>query len=827
MRPASRSRRAIERVGFVLEPVADQPLDLAALGIGRAHDGHAVVAFDDGAHVADLGQRKRESSGSSGGGVTDGEHSGFLRRPECVGTLLRWEHVQAGPHSRVGRSACAVALPVAPTPRRRTKVAELQKRLDVEARRSAAAEHKIDELENRVFLLTDQVESQKVASIHRARQPLPVVTLKPDAPAARSESSPTAATRSCSRAPPSRAIRRTRAAHRRAPTVRIVAPRADALADRPAPNLTPSSIRRGRTSAVAPIPPSRPFELRTAASTRARRRAARALQDAPTTICAPAITTPPSAASASSCAASRTTTTPTTRSTGSASASTIRSATTRRRRSSAPSCSAGRRATRRPTRCSSSASACSRSATSTRARQALRELPATYPRTEAARLAAERLAQLVTDGGIEVKRLHACSPASSSAPTRRRRARRICRRRETQSSTQSGCRRRRRNPSRRAGAPRAYYPGMPVPQPPPPARRSRGQPGGKEPERSGLILNDGDRRRLRRQRRLGRSRRTAGRGRPTRTWCKRATRCGTSRRATTATPGAGPSCGRTTRRSPIRTGSTRATSSACCRPAARRRRPPRPRKPRRCRRRASSAAPSGGNGVFLRQTGFVEPGELAQAGKIVGSKEEKLMLGTLDEAYVAVQAGPAVPGRRALHRLHADAEVKHPLTGKLSRPHGRDLRRGRGPRRHRRQDRARRHRRRDQPDRARLPRRAAQAAVQGGAAGGRQERPAAASSWPRCIRASSSAPRTSSSSIAARTTASRSAIASCVTRRGDGYQPLLSTGPIDDRRFPRETIGEIVVVDLRDHRRHRARHPLDGAKRASATASKPAAASRL
>jgi tol-pal system protein YbgF len=61
------------------------------------------------------------------------------------------------------------------------QLADLQKRLDVEQRRSAAAEHKIDELENRVFLLTDQVESQKVAALHRAKQPLPVVTLKPDA----------------------------------------------------------------------------------------------------------------------------------------------------------------------------------------------------------------------------------------------------------------------------------------------------------------------------------------------------------------------------------------------------------------------------------------------------------------------------------------------------------------------------------------------------------------------------------------------------------------------------------------------------------------------
>jgi tol-pal system protein YbgF len=64
------------------------------------------------------------------------------------------------------------------------QMADLQKRLEAEQRRSAAAEHKLDELENRVFLLTDQVESQKVASLHRAKQPLPVVTLKPDAAAA-------------------------------------------------------------------------------------------------------------------------------------------------------------------------------------------------------------------------------------------------------------------------------------------------------------------------------------------------------------------------------------------------------------------------------------------------------------------------------------------------------------------------------------------------------------------------------------------------------------------------------------------------------------------
>ena len=63
-----------------------------------------------------------------------------------------------------------------------------------------------------------------------------------------------------------------------------------------------------------------------------------------------------------------------------------------------------------------------------------------------------------------------------------------------------------------------------------------------------------------------------------------------------------------------------------------------------------------------------------------------------------------------------------------------------------------------------------------------------------------------------------------VTRRGDGYQPLLAKGPMDDRRFPRETIGEIVVVDLRDHLATGS-SPTRRWSRASATASKPAAAS--
>jgi tol-pal system protein YbgF len=61
----------------------------------------------------------------------------------------------------------------------RAELADLRHRLDEQARRAAAAQHQIDELENRVFLLTDQIESQKVAALHREPRALPVVRLGP------------------------------------------------------------------------------------------------------------------------------------------------------------------------------------------------------------------------------------------------------------------------------------------------------------------------------------------------------------------------------------------------------------------------------------------------------------------------------------------------------------------------------------------------------------------------------------------------------------------------------------------------------------------------
>ncbi len=58
-------------------------------------------------------------------------------------------------------------------------LAELKQHLTEANRKEAEGRHRIDELENRVFLLTDQLETQKVAAATTRSPRLPVVTLRP------------------------------------------------------------------------------------------------------------------------------------------------------------------------------------------------------------------------------------------------------------------------------------------------------------------------------------------------------------------------------------------------------------------------------------------------------------------------------------------------------------------------------------------------------------------------------------------------------------------------------------------------------------------------
>ena len=216
------------------------------------------------------------------------------------------------------------------------------------------------------------------------------------------------------------------------------------------------------------------------------------------------------------------------------------------------------------------------------------------------------------------------------------------------------------------------------------------------------------------------------------------------------------------------------------------------------------------SGIFLRQTGFVEPGELAQAGKIIGSKEEKLMLGTLDEAYVAVQHRIARSRSASATPIYGwRGAVKHPVTGKYLGHIVEIL--GEGEVRAVTDANIARiaHRRLDRPDRARLPRRAAQARVQAGAADRRQDRTCRRSSSPRCARTSCVGADDLVFIDRGKSDGVELGNRFLVTRRGDGYQPLLSTGPMDDRRFPRETIGEIWS-SICATTRHRLHHLLDG-----------------
>ena len=203
-------------------------------------------------------------------------------------------------------------------------------------------------------------------------------------------------------------------------------------------------------------------------------------------------------------------------------------------------------------------------------------------------------------------------------------------------------------------------------------------------------------------------------------------------------------------------------------------------------------------GVVLRQTGFVEPGELAQAGKIVGSKEEKLMLGTLDEAYVKMTADRTFQVGERYTVYKPTRPVKHPITGKLLghmvEIYG------------------------DAEVRAVTDGKIARVAIVDSI--NPIERGYLVGPLKRQFKVVQPvADKADLSGMVVATLRPHELVGEedlvfidrgkddgvelgnrfLVVRRGDGYEPLLSKGPMDDKRFPRETIGEIVVVDLRDH----------------------------
>lgn len=213
---------------------------------------------------------------------------------------------------------------------------------------------------------------------------------------------------------------------------------------------------------------------------------------------------------------------------------------------------------------------------------------------------------------------------------------------------------------------------------------------------------------------------------------------------------------------------------------------------------ARISAPMKADGVFLRQTGFIEPEELKHASTIIGSKEEKILLSTLDEAYAQLNKDhPLRVGERytiykvlkevkhpvthktvgALVQIFSDADVLTVTDGKMARVKIVDatdpIERGYkiGPLR----------RQFKIVEPVRNDREA--------------EGVVLTNLRPLNLVAKDQLTFVDLGKAEGITLGNRLFI----TRRGDGYQGLLGTKPIDDPKYPREIVGEILVVDTRDH----------------------------
>jgi hypothetical protein len=202
------------------------------------------------------------------------------------------------------------------------------------------------------------------------------------------------------------------------------------------------------------------------------------------------------------------------------------------------------------------------------------------------------------------------------------------------------------------------------------------------------------------------------------------------------------------------------------------------------------------DGILLRQTGFIEPDELKNAGKIIASKEEKIMLGALDEAYVQMnKERPLTVGERytnyrpledvkhpvtkrklgTLVQILGEAEVKSTTDSGVARVMITDstdpIERGYlvGPLR--------------RQFKVVEAVRNAQDLVGVVVVGLRPFKLVASDNLIFIDKGKADGVQIGNRFF--------------VTRRGDGVLPILAQGPIDDRRFPREIVAEILIIDTR------------------------------
>jgi len=225
--------------------------------------------------------------------------------------------------------------------------------------------------------------------------------------------------------------------------------------------------------------------------------------------------------------------------------------------------------------------------------------------------------------------------------------------------------------------------------------------------------------------------------------------------------------------------------------------------------RLSISRPPPPNGLFLRQNGFVEPGELEAAATLVGSREEKIMLATLDEAYIEYKSDQPLKQGERYSIYRAVQEVKHPeskatighiveILGEIE-VRGFAENGGKGDKG-------------DKEDK-RIARGIIIDAV------GPIERGDRVGPLRRQFKLVEPSPnRAAVDGMVVAALRPTKLVGSemlvfvdrgrddglvvgnrlLVVRRGDGYQPLLRELPPDDERFPREVIAEVLVVDARE-----------------------------
>ncbi len=205
--------------------------------------------------------------------------------------------------------------------------------------------------------------------------------------------------------------------------------------------------------------------------------------------------------------------------------------------------------------------------------------------------------------------------------------------------------------------------------------------------------------------------------------------------------------------------------------------------------------------IYFRQIGFIEPQELRDSGRIVGSKEERLLLAYPDEAYVEFQANAPLEVGSRYTVYKPIRRVNHPVTGdylgELVQIYGEVEVKGVTP-----------------AHVASVKIVEMNDGIDGMERGYRVGPLKRAYNWPEPVASNADQVGVVVTQLRPYDLVGAWQVAFIdrgkrdgvqvgnrftIVRRGDGYEEqLMNHGPTDDSRFPREDFGEMIVLETRD-----------------------------